>query len=62
MDKVWEELYTEACRLQGEKKLSRYMRVGSVAAALITTNGIYPNGVNAIMIIMAVNSAVKTSS
>lgn len=39
MDKVWEELYTEACRLQGEKKLSRYMRVGSVAAALITTNG-----------------------
>lgn len=35
MDKVWEELYTEACRLQGEKKLSRYMRVGSVAAALI---------------------------
>ena len=46
MDKVWEELYTEACRLQGEKKLSRYMRVGSVAAALITTNGTVYSGLS----------------
>ena len=46
MDKVWEELYTEVCRLQGEKKLSRYMRVGSVAAALITTNGTVYSGLS----------------
>ena len=30
--------------------------------ALITTSGMYPNGVNAIMMIMAVNKRVSTSS
>lgn len=46
MNKEWETLYEEACRLQGEIKLSRYMRVGSVAAALITTNGNIYSGVS----------------
>ena len=30
--------------------------------ALMTTSGIYPSGVNAIMMIMAVNKPVRTSS
>ena len=33
-----------------------------MTVALITTSGIYPSGVNAIMTIMAVKSAVSTSS
>ena len=46
MDKEWELLYSEACRLQGEKRLSRYMKVGSVAAALMTTNGTIYSGLS----------------
>ena len=45
MEKEWEMIYLEACRLQGEKKLSRYMRVGSVAASLITINGNIYSGI-----------------
>ena len=33
-----------------------------IIVALMTTSGIYPSGVNAIITIMAVNSAVSTSS
>ena len=33
-----------------------------MTVALITTKGIYPSGVNAIITIMAVNRAVSTSS
>lgn len=46
MDKEWGKLYAEACRLQGEKKLSKYMKVGSVAAAILTTNGNIYSGVS----------------
>lgn len=46
MDKEWEKLYAKVCRLQGEKKLSRYMKVSSVAAAILTINGNIYSGVS----------------
>lgn len=46
MDNEWELLYTEACRLQGEVKISKYMKISAVAAALITSKGNIYTGVS----------------
>ena len=39
MDKEWELLYKEACRLQGEKKISKVLKIKGVVSALMTANG-----------------------
>ena len=46
VDKDWELLYNEACRLQGEVKVSKFLKIKEVASALMTSNGNIYSGIS----------------
>lgn len=46
MDKEWDLLYKEACKLQGEESVSRFLKIKGVAAALLTSQGTIYTGVS----------------
>ena len=46
MDKEWELLYKEACSLQGEKKISKFLKIKGVASALMTSKGNIYSGIS----------------
>lgn len=46
MDNEWALLYQEACRLQGEVKISKFLKIKGVACALMTSKGNIYTGVS----------------
>ena len=45
MDKIWEELYNAARAVQGGRRISEYVEVGGVAAAVLSDSGKIYTGV-----------------
>lgn len=46
MSDDWKLLYKKACKLQGEKTVSKFLRINGVAAALMTAKGTIYTGVS----------------
>lgn len=46
MDHEWKLLYDEACKLQGEERISKFLKIRGVAAALMTSKGHIYTGVS----------------
>ena len=46
MSKEWVLLYEEACKLQGEVKISKFLKIKGAASALLTSKGNLYSGVS----------------
>ena len=45
MDKIWEEMFAEAVKVQNGRQISRYVEAGGVAAAVLSESGKIYTGV-----------------